>query len=46
MNEKNGEVMIPAWLIVQMMDKLEEFYHVIFKNKNILFILLSFTTFN
>ena len=33
--ENNGEVLTPIWLVNQMLDKLEEFYPGIFKNKNL-----------
>lgn len=33
--EKNGEVLTPAWLVNQMLDKLEEFDKDIFKNKSL-----------
>jgi len=33
--EKNGEVLTPAWLVNQMLDKLEEFNPGVFKNKEL-----------
>ncbi len=33
--EKNGEVLTPAWLVNQMLDKLEEFNSEIFKDKSL-----------